>query len=274
MRAVLGSLAGVLLGLAPTPALAAEGDAFVNDDCHELIATLPVPAERLAGQVPSRFRLAVTAGAVNVVVRAATCERLGVGGRDLRPGLVAQLSVEIASPDGGQNVDGFPCCSWYILFWVTNSRDVASWLRQGTGLGAKIQYVEDLSLRYDRVAGGRYLFHAGAPTPSPFDIAAVAAVPGPPDHQIEFAYWSEKDGGAVKVHGTHETLRLGTAAGEVLAQPGSALARLIGEQAAFGPDPVASNSIRSGSELKDFLLCGEQCFAPPASLAGIGAEGL
>lgn len=242
----------------PSPA-SAGGEVFVKDDCHELIAVVPVPENRLAGQVPSRFRPLATAGMANVYVRTASCERLGVLGRELRPGLVAQASVELVSPDGRQNVDGVACCSWYILFWVTDNPDVAAWLREGTGLASKVQYVEDLSLTYDRATGGAYVFRAGPPTPSPFEIHAVAGVPAPHDHHIEFAYWAEKDGGAVKIHGTSDTLRFGTAAGAVLPQAGSDLAQLIGESAIFA-FPFGSNSIGSGPEFKNFLPCGERCF--------------
>jgi hypothetical protein len=253
-------MAAAVACVSSPPASAGE-QVFVNDDCHELIAVVPVPEDRVAGQLPNRFKPAVTGGMANVTVRTASCGRLGIAGRDLRPGLVAQLSVDIASPDGLQNVNGVPvCCSWYILFWVTNNRDVAAWLRQGMGLATKVQYVEDLSLTYDRATGGSYFFHAGPPAPSPFEIRAVASVPSPEENHIDFAYWTEKDGGAAKVFGAHDTLRFGTAAGEVLPQPGSSLSKLIGARAAFGPDPFASNAIGSGPELKGFLACGEVCF--------------
>lgn len=263
---------------------------LLNGNCHELIARLAVAEDAfhlVDDAVPERFeemRDPLDFDRAHLVVRSSVCERLAltdgevVTDGDPGPGLQAQVGVEIQSPDGVQNLDNtFACCDWYTLFWVTDDRDVAAWLKGSSGLGAKARYVEDLSLTYNRVTGGPYGFHAGDPTPSPYDVAALAARPIDREHHIEIAWWIEKDDGALKFYSSHDDIQLGTAAGSVTPRAGSQLASLLsGSPSAcaddparfcFGPDPFASDGWTGDAlQSKVFVACGGRCHPPSSGL--------
>jgi hypothetical protein len=285
-----------------------EGQAteLIKSDCHELIVLGgSLPPQFLADPdlvdplVPDRFKLAEDPlltdengrAMAGLVLRTSICGRLALAegkhviDSDPRPGLMAQFGIAIqppdgttADPDGYQNVDGVPCCNWYILSWVTNDRDVAAWLKEGSGLGSKARYVADLSLSYARATGGRYGFRAGDPAPSPFEVDGVAGRPvEQPQHHIAVGWWTEKDGGALKFFDEHETLTFGTSEGVVRPRAGSQMEALLGtSEARFGPDPVSSNGIALAETTKVLVPCGNQCHPPspePVGASGVAAFG-
>lgn len=245
-----GIMAAALVLVATTPAAGAEdrgvAEPVISRGCQDSTALIPADPAEVRRQMPgvdwSRYRIyGEDLGAAVLVVRVFACDSLQIPGFRPKPTLGAQFAVTIESPDGtGRAFGSDACCNWYLLFWVTDNRRLARWLRDGTGLGGRVRHVRRLAHRYQpglgSVAGATH-FAARKPTPSPFRLEATVLAPFEPWPGVDIApnWWAETGRGRVKLANDAPAVRFHESDGEVRARAGTRMAALFGaEQRSFG----------------------------------------
>lgn len=243
----LGRFGAVALLLAamfgnPSSAVADEGPRFHNDACHDLLAFVPVPAERARPYLPSHFELLEPApGTALAIVRSARCERKGPDGQTA-PTVEGNMALAIEDPDGGsadlpghglgdpQSIDQ------YMLFWAQDNKAAVNWLGMtpgdGSGPLSDTLYTRNLTWSFNPLLGlldPSFRFEARSPVLSPFKMSAVAQNIQPlGTNLIGTDIWLDGKNGTVKVKATFEGLRSGAAIGRIDAAPGSQMAQILG----------------------------------------------
>ena len=269
---------GVLIGLAISMVLVpAPGDARARaasdqraqlDDCRERFVIVPGDEEGVRARVPARYDLARGSdGRPLLYASAIRCERYSARGTTART-LVAAFAVMIAPPDGVGCASRWPVvgdvkgdalsCNLYVLFAAYDNPAVVAWLRAGTP-DLPVHHVKDLRWHEDATdlagltAGLR--FHAGRPTPSPFDLDATVRS-RPVETPFTATFWAETKAGTVRIRFETDDMALGRADGTLRAAPGTEMARLLGSETATGAPPfslIAGNRWRAGSLTKAVL---------------------
>ncbi|MCI3270670.1 hypothetical protein [Streptomyces cylindrosporus] len=237
--------AALLLGamfVNPTPAAADDAPRFHNDACHDLLAFVPVAAERARPYLPSHFELLEPApGTALAIVRSARCERKGPDGQTA-PTVEGNMALAIEDPDGGpadlpglglgdpQSIDQ------YMLFWAQDNEAAVNWLGMTPGDEAgpltDVLYTRNMTWSFNPLLGlldPSFRFEARSPVLSPFRMRAVAQNIQPAGtNLIGTDIWLEDKHGTVKVEATFEGLRPGAAVGRIDAAPGSQMASILG----------------------------------------------
>jgi hypothetical protein len=124
----------ILTILAAAPLLLADDNgnrdfsvSFSN--CREYVAFGPVSLAAAQALVPPAFTVSDIQGDGGIVVRTSACDTLSVEGSAPKPGIVAHVGINIASPDGTGDINN------YTLLYVTTSEALAERLRR-SGLPA------------------------------------------------------------------------------------------------------------------------------------------
>lgn len=194
----VGVLAVAMSAVPWPPASAGEGAITFNetaafDDCHDQANFVSVPVERAQEMVPEGYTVAAT-GEPETSLRGADtqlevselrCENVTLDGTVL-PGPVSMAFAVLpltGPPDGSEEPpDEDPVADVYLLFFSTNSKPLASWLRAGTDLEAfhvpGIVYDYAIPEAIPGQPSGVNTFSFEAPTPPQwaFTVEGVAAV--------------------------------------------------------------------------------------------------
>lgn len=217
-------LAGMIL---PTMVLAppahAEVVPFWMADCRDLNGFVDAEADRLAGYVAEPFRprhlVPGNPGLVTLVFHTHACADAGFGGASIGPVQVAQVAVIVSGPEGcppggkscaptgSDTAHSDVCgdlCAWYFLEWHTNSQELVTWLKAGTGLGEQVRSNDRMTFQVSETeAADEFVVDV----PGLFRLEGAAGKPGVEKH-FEGEYWHVTDKGVVKIAIFNETLRL------------------------------------------------------------------
>jgi hypothetical protein len=255
----------VIASVAQSAAVTASGGSASLEGCRERFVIAPGDEKGIRARVPAEFELARdAAGSPLLYVTAIRCDRYVLGGRSA-PTAAAAFAAMIKSPDGIGCASRWPIvgdikgdalsCNLYVLFAAYDTPDVVSWLRAGTP-DLPVHHVRDLKFRegdFDVARLGAALqFHAGRPTPSPFEMSAIVRerlVQTP----FTATFWAKAAAGIVRIRFESLDLSLGEAQGTLRAAPGSEMARLLGTETPTGAQPftmIAGNRWRAGTLTK------------------------
>lgn len=247
-------------------------DGLVYYNCHELLGFQAIPLDKVAPHVPSSYHDSDDNdgtqydgldhnddGDADLYVSTRFCERITVGGVEVRDAVDSHVSVFIKPPKNQQppphasSLFGAPL-EVYLIQWVTNNQAHATWLTQGTGLGDKVKLVPNLVYEYDPMPGHDHLVPGavdddfrlvvGPPASSPFEVAATVYEPtGSVSLSIAENWWADTDEGTVIIHAeTFEwstgSMIPGRAEGTITADdPESPLGKMLGDK----PRPFCSD---------------------------------
>jgi hypothetical protein len=189
-----------------------------------------VPVANAAPFVPAAYTIALGApGEANAIVRVAQCASVVVRGQSSGPGIVAQLGVNIVSPDGTGDINN------YAVWYGTDGLALASGLRQA---GVAAQF--DPWLFYQRLPSANgttaRVLIANAEPPPPFIIDSVVLIPTPATQPIDFtAHWWQTNGATTaEMASDFPNILFGPESDGVTieAVPGTKLAKLLGADVA------------------------------------------
>jgi hypothetical protein len=201
---------------------------FAN--CTEYAGFVPVPAANAARFVPAAYTIALGApGQANAIVRVAQCGSVAVQGRATGAGTVAQLGVNIVSPDGTGDINN------YTVWYDTNGFALASGLREA-GVAAEF----DPFLFYDRLPSTdgttARLLIANIEPPPPFLIDSIVLIPTSATQPVDFtAHWWQTNGSVTaEMASDFPNILFGAESNGVTIEvvPGTGLARLLGADVA------------------------------------------
>jgi len=265
---VLVALAMGLVSPAPVIARQPAANHAALDECRERFVIVPGDDQAVGARVPAKYELARdAAGNPLLYVGAIRCERYTARGTTA-PTTAAAFAAMIKSPDGVGCASQWPVvgdvkgdalsCNLYVLFAAYDNPMVVSWLRAGTP-DLPVHHVEALRfLEDDLDAAGLSTglrFHAGRPSPSPFDMDAVVRA-RPVETPFTATFWAETTSGTVRIRFQSGDVALGHAEGTLRVAPGSEMARLLGSATATGAAPfalIAGNRWRTASLTKDVI---------------------
>jgi len=165
------ALAATSIAAQPAPR-APPSFTVVFDDCTEFAGLGPLAATQVEGLVPPGYTAAAFGqGLAGIVARVARCERVSVDGSSAEKGTVAQIGINLVSPDGTGDINND------TLVYVTDSWRLAErLLRLGlpVRLDPKLVYevnpaasALELYVQVDAIAGATYFLHGSVTEPAP-----------------------------------------------------------------------------------------------------------
>jgi hypothetical protein len=218
--------------------------AFAN--CTEYAGFVPVALANAAPLVPAAFTIATSSpGQANAIVRVAQCASVVVAGRSTGPGTVAQLGVNIVSPDGTGDISN------YAIWYDTTGSELARGLR-----GAGVDAAFDPLLVYQRKPSAdgttAHLTIANGFVPPPvFLIDSTVTLPTSATTPIDFtANWWQTNGGATaKMASDFPNILFGAESDGVTIEvvPGTKLGNLLGAERATFVGLSVANVMSSGT---------------------------
>jgi hypothetical protein len=200
-------------------------------DCTEYAGFVAVPLANAQRLVPTAFSVAAASpGMANAIVRVAQCGSVVVSGSATGPGTVAQIGVNIASPDGTGDINN------YTLGYDTDGPVLAQKLR-GAGVDAAFDPLVFYARRLNADgSSARLLIANGFIPPPPFVVTGTVFVPTAATVPIDFtANWWQTNGGATaKMASDFPNILFGAESDGVTIEvlPGTKLGDLIGAQSA------------------------------------------
>jgi hypothetical protein len=217
------------------------------DRCHDQGSFLSVPMANVRDRVPQHYGVRSLDGVTATLVVAIDKCEVTIGGKPL-PGAVtwAAVGVEIEPPADANHDPAAVPADLYMLFMVTDSEQLADWLRAGTGL--RVRHVQ--RIRHDfatpelPLGQADFLFDAPAPTPSPFTVTGTARTQHVTPVLADVNFWQDTktlDGRTWRVKLAFPSHADYVAFGDMTvdAEDGSELARIIGTPDGTGQDPFA-----------------------------------
>lgn len=270
--------------------LGATGPAGLTyQNCHEVVPFVEVDYKAADDLVPDGYTVFKnSAGNANLFLNTIGCESITVGGVTVKDVIESHLSIFIVPPYPDDPVNPSdphnnhctqqPCPAQpphpsfvtparhvesaadsqlrlesYLLQWVTNSKEYARWLRQGTGLGDRVHVVPGMVFDYDPRPGhvpqpgyapavdDSFFAKVPPPAPSPFHVGcdggesgcyAVITEPVPVTFEEGINWWADTEEGTVIIHSEFHlgpNQRFGTADGTLTSDDeNSPLGKLFG----------------------------------------------
>jgi hypothetical protein len=215
-------------------------------DCTEYAGFVPVPLANASALVPAGFSVAAAApGTANAIVRVAQCSSVVVAGAPTGAGTVAQLGVNVVSPDGTGDINN------YTVWYDTDGLLLAQGLRK-----AGVDAAFDPFVFYDRRLKGdgssaRLLIANGFTPPPPFVVTGTVLVPTPATVPIDFTanWWQTNNGATAKMASDFPNILFGAESDGVTIEvvPGTKLGKLIGAESAAFVGLSVSNVIPSAT---------------------------
>lgn len=203
------------------PALAGGKDFSASfDQCGEYVGIGLVPAEQARKLVPSEYELALYDESAQLVVRVASCAEVSVDGSKPGPARTAQIGVMLHGPDNSAHINN------YLLWFVTDSGKLHGKLQ-----AAGIQNGNDqqLLLTFEPIGGsGGLRIDVSSPRFPAYPLFGKASVPTDPPISFVANWYADGRHGTLRMQTSFQALRFGAAELELMPEPGSQLAELIG----------------------------------------------
>ncbi|WP_334897457.1 hypothetical protein [Nostoc sp.] len=193
--------------------------------CSEFVGLAPIPLGNVKNLVPQSYAISGTEiGKANLVVRSTQCEGFGVGNSETQPGTLAQVGVNIVSPDGTGDINN------YTLWYVTNNLNLATILQQA-GINAKL--VPALTYNFtsdDTGSGGNLDVNVPLPANPSFTISGYEFDPPSTDPSLLYVanWWQSTQNTTIKTNTTFPNIRFANSAVTLYTDPNSDLGNLIG----------------------------------------------
>jgi hypothetical protein len=189
--------------------------------CTEMASLTPVPIANIRPRVPAQYAIANEANGTGfVVVRIASCAGVKINGADIGAGTVAQVGVNLVSPDGTGDLDN------YTLYYDTTSAVLTARLR-AFGFESRwlpgITYADAGTSLTVSVPGRGY------------SVAGPVVPPTGPGIPFEADWWSATRSSESKTATTLGSIQFSTAHMTIATQPGSELRHIIGAPTATFP---------------------------------------
>jgi hypothetical protein len=213
--------------------------------CTEYAGFVPVPLADAAPFVPAGYEVALASpGEANAIVRVAHCASVVIGGKASGSGTVAQLGVNIVSPDGAGDINN------YTVWYDTDSLALSVALRK-----AGIDAAFDPVLFYDRLPSSdgltaRILIANGIVPMPPFVIDSKVLIPTSATQAIDFTadWWQTNAGATAEMASDFPNILFGAESTGVTIEvvPGTKLAKLLGSDQGTFVGLSVSNVIPQG----------------------------
>lgn len=193
--------------------------------CSEFVGLAPILINKVRNLVPNSYTIFETeTGKANLVVRATQCEGFGVDNSDAQPGVLAQVGVNIVSPDGTGDINN------YLLSYATNNLNLASTL-QRTGVNAG--FVPGLTYNFtpdDTGRGGNLYVNVPLPATLSFTLDGYEFDPLTTDPSLFYVanWWQSTQNTKIKMNTTFPNIRFANSAVKLQTDPNSELGSLIG----------------------------------------------
>lgn len=190
-------------------------------NCTEMASLTPVPIANIRSLVPAQYGIAAEGNGVGfVVVRVASCAGVKIDGADIGGGTVAQVGVNLVSPDGSGDLDN------YTLYYDTTSAVFTARLR-AFGFDSRwlpgIQYTDAGTSLAVSVPGRGY------------SVSGPVDPPTAPGIPFEADWWSAGPSSESKTATTLPSIQFSTAHMTIATQPRSELRQIIGAPTATFP---------------------------------------
>ncbi len=164
---------------------------FTN--CTEMASLAPVPVSAVRSRVPSSYALAnEAAGTTFIVVRIANCQNTSVAGHATGAGTVAQVGVNLVSPDGTGDINNYAL--WY---YTTNARLFAR--LRAIGVSAA-QFVPDISYQFTSTGAGTGNLQIRVPGDPAFTVGGPVVVPTAAAVPYTANWWQDSRRGSVRMN--------------------------------------------------------------------------
>jgi hypothetical protein len=164
---------------------------FTN--CTEMASLAPVPVSAVRSRVPSSYALAnEAAGTTFIVVRIANCQGTSVAGHATGPGTVAQVGVNLVSPDGTGDINNYAL--WY---YTTNARLFAR--LRAIGVSAA-QFVPNISYQFTSTGAGTGNLQIRVPGAPAFTVGGPVVVPTAAAVPYTANWWEDSRRGSVRMN--------------------------------------------------------------------------
>lgn len=189
--------------------------------CTEMASLTPVPIANIRPLVPAQYAIANEANGTGfVVVRVASCGGVKINGANIGPGTVAQVGVNLVSPDGAGDLDN------YTLYYDTTSAVLTARLR-AFGFESRwlpgIQYTTTGTSLAINVPGRGY------------SVSGPVVPPSGPGVPFVADWWSASRSSESKTATTLGSIQFSTAHMTIATHPASALRQIIGAPTATFP---------------------------------------
>lgn len=192
--------------------------------CSEFVGWGPVSLAAAQPLVPAGYVIAGAAdGQAAIVVRATSCEAVGVDQSQAQPTELSQIGINLVPPDGTGDINN------YTVIYVTNNQSLAKRF-QIAGLPA----VFDPQLAYeytpapDGLSGELYVTAAGEELPSYFLFGTEAEPPLNSQQSFLANWWFTGPEGRMKQSTLFPAIAFGMAAVSLYTSNVSWLGKLIG----------------------------------------------
>ncbi len=195
--------------------------------CTEMASLTPVPVANVRARVPAGYALANEANGVTfVVVRIASCAGVAIDQRPVGGGTVAQVGVNLVSPDGTGDINN------YTLWYYTTSQPLFVRLR---ALGVdEAQWVPGIDYRYASTGPGTGRLDVTVPGRPAFTIGGPVTEPVGP---VPFVanWWGDSPRGRIRMNTTIPAIDFGGATMTLRTGARSELAEVLGATTATFP---------------------------------------
>lgn len=203
------------------------------EDCTEFAGLTPVPIGNVRDLVPSHYEIAGETDGVGIVVfRTASCDGVSIDGGRARPGIVAQVGVNVVPPTGTGDINN------YTLYYATNSVHLFARLIIA---GVHARFVPGLVYEYTpdgTGTGGDLFIDVPRPRNAAYELSGPESEPLPGDPGFPFVanWWRFAWQGDVVMETTIPNIRFGDASGvTVTTDAGSQIAQILGGTSANFP---------------------------------------
>lgn len=202
-------------------ALVATDAAVTFIDCTEFAGIGVIPATTARQLVPPQYAIAGDESNAIIVVRAAHCGGISVGGTQPQPGTVSQVGITLAAGDETADINN------YTVWFGTTSGPLHAALRQ-RGVSSELDGMLSYSFNPNGGGSGTLSISATPPMGPSYAVSGAAIVPVSPATSFVATWWAETDQGSVSMRTEFPEIRFSSATTELSTDPGSAMAALIG----------------------------------------------
>jgi hypothetical protein len=199
---------------------------FTN--CTEMASLTPVPVAAVRSLVPSSYALAnEAAGTTFIVVRIANCQDTAVAGHATGAGTVAQVGVNLVSPDGTGDINNYTL--WY---YTTNARLFAR--LRAIGVSAA-QFVPNISYNFVSTGAGTGNLQIAVPGCPSFTVGGPVVVPTAAAVPFTANWWQDSRRGSVRMNTPIPAIQFSTATMTLHTSRSSELGEILGASTATFP---------------------------------------
>lgn len=195
--------------------------------CSEMASLTPVPVANVRDKVPAGYALAnEAAGTTFVVVRIASCSGMAIDGQPDGAGTVAQVGVNLVSPDGTGDINN------YTLWYYTTSRALFRKLKR-IGIG-EAQWTPHIDYRYTATGPGAPRLDVTVPGNPAFAVGGPVTATGAP---VPFTanWWGDRAHDRIRMNTVLPAIGFGGATMTLSTSPHSKLGRVLGAGTATFP---------------------------------------